>query len=91
VGCKIDKEKEEKGTERSGEAAQVTISADARRLQRVTALAKREDELRAEKVNRIKEQILQGKYRVEAAEVAKGIVRSEISRLLGGRAINNKS
>lgn len=85
------REKAGKGLERSGEAAQVTISADARRLQRVAALAKRGDKLRTEKVNRIKEQILQGEYHIEAAEVAKGIARSEISRLLGGRAINDKS
>ena len=77
--------KEGKSIKRANEAAQVNISADARRLHKVAALAKRENELRTEKVNRIKEQISQGKYQVEATEVAKGVVRSEVSRLLGGR------
>lgn len=77
------REKEQKGVERLGEAAQVSISSEARHLQRVAALAGHGDELRAEKVNRIKEQILQGEYHVETADVAKGIARSEISQLLG--------
>jgi flagellar biosynthesis anti-sigma factor FlgM len=69
--------------ERSEEAAQVSISSEARQLQRVAALAQRGDELRAEKVRQLKEQIAQGTYHVEAADVAQGIVRSEIARLLG--------
>lgn len=67
----------------TGEAAHVSISAEARQLQRVAALAARGDELRAEKLTHIKEQLDQGTFHVEAADVAKGIVRSEISRLLG--------
>jgi flagellar biosynthesis anti-sigma factor FlgM len=67
----------------SGEATQVSISPEARHLQRVAELAKQEGELRAEKVNGIKEQILQGEYHVEAIEVAKSAARSEVSRLLG--------
>ena len=78
--------KKAKGGGRSGKTAQAIISADARRLQkRVGVLAERGDELRAEKVRRIKEQVAQGQYQVEAAEVAKRILRSEIARLLGGR------
>ena len=77
------REKEEKGIESSGEAAQVNISSEARHLQRVADLARRGDELRVEKVNRLKEQILRGEYQVEAADVAKAVARSEISRLLG--------
>jgi anti-sigma28 factor (negative regulator of flagellin synthesis) len=49
----------------------------------VATLAARGDELRAEKVRQLKEQIAQGTYHVETADVAKGIARSEISRLLG--------
>jgi len=85
------RKKKEKGRGRSGETVQAPISAEARRLQkRVGVLAERGDELRAEKVRRIKEQVVQGKYHVKAAEVAKGILRSEIARLLGGRRKNNK-
>ena len=71
------------GVKRTGELAQIPVSAEAHRLQRVVALAKRGNEWRAEKVKQLKEQTRQGIYHVEAADVAKGIVRSEISRLLG--------
>ena len=83
--------KKKKGIKRSDEAVQVTVSADIRRLQRVAALTERGNKLRTEKVKKIKAQILQGKYHVEAAEVAKAIVRSKDSRILGGRTTNDKS
>ena len=41
--------------------------------------------MRAEKVRRSKEQVEQGTSHVGAADVAKGIARSEIARLLGKR------
>lgn len=69
--------------EQTGDAAQVSISAEARKLQKVVALAERGDELRAEKLRQIKEQVEQGTYHVEAAEVAKSVARHEVSRLLG--------
>lgn len=74
---------DKKEVERGGETTTVSISAEARQLQRVATLAERADELRAEKLNQIKEQLEQGTYHVEAEDVAKGIVRSEVSRLLG--------
>ena len=76
------REKGGKGVERSQEATQVNISSEAQQLQKVAALAELGDQLRAEKVNQIKEQVSRGEYHVEAADVAKGIVRSEISSLL---------
>ena len=66
------------------DAAQVNISREARHLQRLGVLAQQGDELRAEKVSRIKEQIRRGEYHVDAVEVATAIVRSDISWLLGG-------
>ncbi len=48
----------------------------------LVALAKRGDELRVKKVQRIKKQLAQGIYHVKATEVVGGIARSEISRLL---------
>jgi flagellar biosynthesis anti-sigma factor FlgM len=69
--------------EQTGDAAQVSISAEARKLQKVVALAERGDELRAEKLRQLKEQIEQGTYHVEAADVAKSVTRHEVSRLLG--------
>ena len=79
------RKKKEKGRARAGKTIQAPLPADARHRESVDALAERGDELRAEKVRRIKEQVAQGQYQVEAAEVAKGILRSEIARLLGGR------
>ena len=79
------RKKKEKGRARAGKTIQAPLPADARHQESVDALAERGDELRAEKVRRIKEQIAQGQYHIKAAEVAKGIIRSEISRLLGGR------
>ena len=64
-------------------AAQVSISAEARQLQKVVELSGRGDDLRAEKLQQIKGQIENGAYHVDATEVAKSTARHEISRLLG--------
>lgn len=65
------------------DAAQVEISAEARQLQHISFLVQHSDEGRAAKVMKIKEQISRGEYYVAPLEVAKALVRSEISRLLG--------
>ena len=54
------------------EAPAVVISPEERRR-------------RAQKLREIKAQIEAGTYRVGAADVAKSIVRREITRLLGGK------
>jgi flagellar biosynthesis anti-sigma factor FlgM len=59
------------------------VSLDTYRRQKMASLAKQRNEPRAEKIKKIKEQIEQGTYHVDASEVAKSVVRSEISRLLG--------
>jgi negative regulator of flagellin synthesis FlgM len=64
-------------------AAQVSISAEARKLQHVVALAEHGDELRAEKLRQLKEQIENGTYHVDARDVAQSVARHEVSRLLG--------
>jgi negative regulator of flagellin synthesis FlgM len=66
----------------SGGASSVQISAQARRLQQIAELAKKGDELRAEKLEALKEKIDAGTYQVDPAEVAKSIVRSEVARAL---------
>ncbi|MBI2182900.1 MAG: flagellar biosynthesis anti-sigma factor FlgM [Deltaproteobacteria bacterium] len=66
----------------SGASARVDISPEARKMQRVAELAKKGDELRAEKIKKIKEQVEQGTYEVNSEDVAKSIVRSEVSHLL---------
>ena len=66
----------------SGSRARVGISPKARKMQRVAELAKKGDELRAEKVKKIKEQVEQGTDEVNSKDVAKSILRSEFSRLL---------
>ena len=44
-----------------------------------------ERQRRAQKLKEIKAQIEAGTYRISAADVAKSIVRREITRLLGGK------
>lgn len=55
---------------------------DSRRLKR-GVMVKGTDELRAQKIKKIKKQIEAGTYHVEAVAVAKAIVRSEAARVLG--------
>ena len=69
---------------RSSDAARVDISPEARRLHSIGILAQHDDALRAQKVSRIKEQIVQGTYHVDSVEVARAVMRNEITRLLGG-------
>jgi flagellar biosynthesis anti-sigma factor FlgM len=69
-------------TQQSGESATVNISPEARQLQRIAELAQAGDNLRAEKVKNIKEQINQGTYEADSTAVSKSIVRSEVARLL---------
>jgi flagellar biosynthesis anti-sigma factor FlgM len=68
--------------QQAGESARVRISPEARELQRIAEMARAGDELRAEKVKQIKEQVASGTYNVSSEEVAKSILRSEVSRLL---------
>jgi flagellar biosynthesis anti-sigma factor FlgM len=69
----------DKGAE-VGQTAESTISKEARESQRIAELARQGDELRAEKVKRVKEMIAQGKYEVDAREVAKSILRAQPAR-----------
>src|SRR5262245_5869122 len=65
------------------ESAKLNIGKGARMLQRITDLLTRKgDELRAEKVRQVKEIIAKGEYEVDSREVAKSIIRTEVSRRL---------
>jgi flagellar biosynthesis anti-sigma factor FlgM len=66
----------------SGAASTVQISPQARKLQQIAELAKKGDELRAAKVNALKEQIDAGTYQVDSVGVAKSVLRSEVGRVL---------
>ena len=68
--------------QQSGESAKVDISSRARDLQRIAELARKGDELRADKVQHIKGQIESGQFHADPEEVSKSIVRSEVARLL---------
>ncbi len=69
-------------SQQSTDSSTVNISPEARQLQRLAELAQTGDDLRAEKVKKIKEQISQGTYEADSTAVSKSIVRSEIARLL---------
>lgn len=72
----------EKTVASAGESTRVNISEAARKLQHVAELARAGDAMRAEKTNQLKQRIVKGEYRVEGEEVAKSILRGEVSRLL---------
>jgi flagellar biosynthesis anti-sigma factor FlgM len=76
------KQAAEAKTQHSAESAKVNISQQARDLQKIAELARTGDELRAEKVRLIKEQVASGEYKAAPQEVAKSILRSEVTRLL---------
>ena len=62
------------------ESAKVNISKEAREPQRIAQqLARKGDELLAAKVRQVKEIIAKGEYEVDPREVAKSIIRTEIS------------
>lgn len=69
-------------TQQSGESAKVNISQEARELQRIAELARTGDQLRADKVRLLKEQVATGEYQVDSKDVAASILRSEVTRLL---------
>jgi flagellar biosynthesis anti-sigma factor FlgM len=77
--------KEKRGKIPASEAASGIISLEERRRFKMAALAKRGDELRAQKVREIKEQIEEGTYHIDAADVAKSLVRGEVAQLLGSK------
>jgi flagellar biosynthesis anti-sigma factor FlgM len=64
------------------ELTKVNIFKEARELKRIAELARKGDELRAEKVRQIKEIIVKGEYKFDSQEVAKSIIRTEVSRHL---------
>ena len=62
------------------ESAKVNVSKEAREPQRIAQqLARKGDELLAEKVRQLKEIITKGEYEVDPREVAKTIIRTEIA------------
>jgi negative regulator of flagellin synthesis FlgM len=80
----VDRARRDKGSEvgQSEGSTKIKISQEARELQRIAELARKGDELRAEKVKQLKEAIAKGEYEIDVREVAKSIVRSAVSRHL---------
>jgi flagellar biosynthesis anti-sigma factor FlgM len=76
------KKNSEPKVQQTGESTRINISKEARQLQRIAELARTGDELRAQKVNHVKEQIAKGQYSADPLQVSKSIIRSEVSRIL---------
>ncbi|HEY7558912.1 MAG TPA: flagellar biosynthesis anti-sigma factor FlgM [Candidatus Binatia bacterium] len=76
------KQAREVKTQQAGDSAKVNISPEARELQRIAEFARTGNDLRAEKVRLIKEQVQAGGYKVAPEDVAKSILRAEVTRLL---------
>ena len=68
--------------QQSSDSARINISPEARQLQRIAELARTGDDMRAEKVRKIKEEIESGVYHADSIDVSKSIVRGEVARLL---------
>lgn len=77
--------KENSGETRTREPSRRLVSLDDYRRSKLEALAKRGQELRVQKTREIKERIEEGTYYVDATDIAKSVVRSEVTRLLGGK------
>jgi flagellar biosynthesis anti-sigma factor FlgM len=60
--------------------AKIDISEQTWQLQRLAELARKGDELRAKRVRQIKQKVVKGEYKVDAQEVARSIIRTEMSR-----------
>ncbi len=71
-----------KRTNPGRDAVRPILSSEAYSSMHLAALASRKAKLRAQKVQRIKKQIEEGTYDVSAADIIRGIARSEISWLL---------
>ncbi len=71
-----------KRTNPGRDAVRPILSSEAYSSVHLAALASRKAKLRAQKVQRIKKQIEEGTYDVSAADIIRGIARSEISWLL---------
>jgi flagellar biosynthesis anti-sigma factor FlgM len=68
--------------QQSRESARINISKKTREFQRIAELVRTGNELRSQKVKQIKERVSKGDYNVDAQEVSKSIIRSEVSRIL---------
>jgi flagellar biosynthesis anti-sigma factor FlgM len=68
--------------QQSRDSTKVIISKEGRELQRIAELARTGDEIRAQKVQQLKNEIANRNYKPDTKDVAKNIVRSEVSRLL---------
>lgn len=77
--------KENSGKTRASEPSQRRVSLGDYRRSKLETLAKRGQELRVQKTREIKERIEEGTYYVDATDIAKSVVRSEVTRLLGGK------
>ena len=62
------------------QSASVDESKQTWELLRIAELARKADELRAKRVKQIRESIVNGEYKVDAQEIARSIIRNEISR-----------
>ena len=81
---------EKRSHPRAGEASQVLVSLEERRRLKMSALAKRGDELRAQRVREIREQLEHGTYHTAAADVAAAMLRGEVTRLLSDKHPDHK-
>jgi negative regulator of flagellin synthesis FlgM len=85
VGGKTAKSKSLGGTSSTSGAEQIAISPKAKDIQKATEVVNAAPDIRIEKVDRIKEQILNGSYSVSSEQLAEKILENIIkeSNFLG--------
>ena len=79
VGGKTDTSKSPGGTSSTGSAEHVAISSKAKDIQKATEAVNAAPDIRVEKVDRIKEQILNGNYSVSSEQLAEKILENIIA------------
>ena len=79
IGDKTAKSKSLDGTPSTGGSEQIAISSKAKDIQKATKAINAAPDIRIEKVNRIKEQIANGSYRVSSEQLAEKILENIIT------------
>jgi len=85
VGDKTAATKSQGGTSSTGGTEQIAISSKAKDIQKATEAVNTAPDIRVEKVDRIKDQIANGDYRVSSEQLAEKVLENIIkeSKFLG--------
>ncbi len=69
----------ESSSKGSGSSEQIVLSSKAKDIQKASETAKSAPDIRTEKVNRIKKEISEGRFRVDSKDLAESILKNIIT------------